>query len=330
MIDNRQHREECLRTILTLDRRIWRQRMSEPRIAEFEAQFDGSFADQRLERVLALELLSRFTYYGDDEVKSLVRSLYRDHYRYPLIEEHRERNADTVDRQLIVDYIEACLNGTRFMPLGGSSGSGSLIAYHFRTQNSLPQSLFSNPSEVMGLAPAELRKIRRLVVLDDVCGSGGSALRFAGRKLSPIASRFQAEGFDQPAVLYLALCGTERGLQTVRGGSYALAEAAVFVDATYRVCGPESRYFGEQRNRHGDAIDLAGGTTVLKGYGERLFPAHPLGFNDGQLLIGFAHNIHNNALPVMWSTAGDPPWLPPFERRGKSPSVADAAARLPS
>lgn len=330
MIDDRQHREECLRTILTLDRRIWRQRMSEPRIAEFETQFDGSFADQRLERILAIELLSRFTYYGDDEVKSLVRSLYRDHYRYPLIEEHREQNADTVDRRLIVDHIEACLNGTRFMPLGESSGSGSLIAYHFRTQNSLPQSLFSSPSEIMDLASAELRQIRRLVVLDDICGSGGSALRFASRKLSPIASRFQAEGFEQPALLYLALCGTEGGLQAVREGPYARAEAAVFFDVTYRVCGPESRYFGERRNRHGDAIDLAEGTTVLRGYGERLFPAHPLGFNDGQLLIGFAHNVPNNSLPVMWSTAGDPPWLPPFERHGKNPCVADAAARLPS
>jgi hypothetical protein len=324
-----QHREDCLRIIFTLDRRIWREHIVEPRIAEFESQFVGEYAEEHLEHILAIELLSRFTYFGEDEVKSLVRSLYRDHYRYPIIEAFREGNADTVDRSVIVEHFESALTETRFVPLGGSASSGELIAYYFRTKNNLPQSLFESPGTILGHSKAALSGIRRIVVLDDICGSGGTATRFMNQELAPIVERFLEFGLDKPSMTYLALCGTSDGLDSARTTAYERAEAAVFVDRTYRVCDSDSRYFGAKRNRHGDSIDLTEGATVLRGYGTTLFPSHPLGFRDGQLLIGFAHNIPNNSLPIMWSTAGSPSWTPPFERHGKNPTVATAAAGVP-
>ena len=254
----------------------------------------------------------------------------RDYYRYPLVEAYRESHEDTVDRELIVNYLETSLNGTRFVPLGGPAGSGSLIAYYFRTQNNLPESLFASPSEIADLDFDHLAQIQLLVVLDDICGSGGTARHFALDELHPLGRRFLEAGHPEPTTVYLALCGTSDGLDVARDSGYERAEAAVFVDRTYRVCDAESRYFGVGRNRHDDAIALEEGALVLRGYGERLFPAHPLGFRDGQLLLGFTHNIPNNTLPIMWSTAGDPKWLPPFERHAKNPNVANAAARLPT
>lgn len=52
-------------------------------------------------------------------------------------------------------------------------------------------------------------------------------------------------------------------------------------------------------------------------YGARLWPAFPLGYRDGQLMIGFHHNTPDNTLPVLWFDRPNPPWTPMFRRYHK-------------
>ena len=40
-------------------------------------------------------------------------------------------------------------------------------------------------------------------------------------------------------------------------------------------------------------------------YGKMAYPKAPLGFDDGQLLIGFSHNIPDNTVPIIWSTENE-------------------------
>ena len=52
--------------------------------------------------------------------------------------------------------------------------------------------------------------------------------------------------------------------------------------------------------------------------GEQLVPSHPLGYRDGQLLLGFSHNTPDNTLPVFWYEERDGPnWRPMFRRYPK-------------
>jgi hypothetical protein len=54
-------------------------------------------------------------------------------------------------------------------------------------------------------------------------------------------------------------------------------------------------------------------------YGQHLWAADPLGYKDGQLLLGFSHNTPDNTLPIFWSE-GHPPrlWEPMFKRYHKN------------
>ena len=52
---------------------------------------------------------------------------------------------------------------------------------------------------------------------------------------------------------------------------------------------------------------------IMKGYGERIAPSMPLGFDDGQYAIAFRHNTPNNSLPIFWSDRND--WFPIMKRK---------------
>lgn len=61
-----------------------------------------------------------------------------------------------------------------------------------------------------------------------------------------------------------------------------------------------------------------GGLSLAQRFGRRLQPNHPLGYRDGQLLLGFAYNTPDNSLPIIWSSGTrDVPWTPVFKRYSK-------------
>lgn len=61
--------------------------------------------------------------------------------------------------------------------------------------------------------------------------------------------------------------------------------------------------------------------SICQKYGEKLYPKHPLGYDDSQLLIAFEYNTPNNTLPIIWSSTNNESsnietiWHPIFERR---------------
>lgn len=51
-------------------------------------------------------------------------------------------------------------------------------------------------------------------------------------------------------------------------------------------------------------------------YGKKCYKDHPLGYDNGQLLIGFYYTVPNETLPIFWSDSNG--WNRLFERYGKS------------
>ena len=54
---------------------------------------------------------------------------------------------------------------------------------------------------------------------------------------------------------------------------------------------------------------------MCKRVGAQLNPSAPLGYGGCQLLLGFAHNVPNNTLPIFWLQ--DEAWFPVFKRYHK-------------
>jgi hypothetical protein len=72
--------------IKTLNETVWERRATDPTITEWLDNFAPPSVAAPDERAHALFLLSNFMYFGDREIRGLLKALYRDLYRYPIIE----------------------------------------------------------------------------------------------------------------------------------------------------------------------------------------------------------------------------------------------------
>lgn len=275
---------------------------------------DSSIGSLDEQQIHALFLLSRFMYFGRIQMRELLRSMYRDLFRYRIVEHVRRSNSDTLDEGLIRAEFDKALRQTRFLGVGNPSESGTHLLYYFRQENALDKSLFINTHSIFdraGPQPVKLRDptVDRYVFIDDFCGSGEQGEQYS----KDIVETIKTLNADAE-VCYYVLFATAHGLERIRQATKFSHAAAVFeLDESYRCFGPESRYFGNAPT--GVTKDYA--ENMAGHYGKRLVPMHPLGYLASQLLIGFYHNTPDNTLPIVWYAEPTPPWVPLFRRYPK-------------
>jgi len=265
------------------------------------------------ERLHALHLLAQFMYFGSREMRELLRSLYRDQFRYPLVERIRRENGNTLDFDFIEREYADRLRRTRFIGVGNPAESGTHLLYYFRQENKLARSLFIHTHQIFtrdntGRRPPALRSpdVNYYVFIDDLCGSGQQAREYSVDIVEEI-KRLKPEA----VVGYYVVVGTSDGLDEVRGNTQFDEVRALYeLDRTFRCFAPESRYFTAQDV----GIDKAFAEDTCRRYGGALLPLHPVGYRDSQLLLGFHHNVPDNTLPVIW---GEDNWRPVFRRYPK-------------
>ena len=305
------------RKLKILDEGIWEGRAGQVAIEMWLANFDGDENDPNSERYHALYLLSRFMYFGETEIRQLLKALFRDLYRHPIANAARGV-VGTTDPHAVAALVDAELQATRFLGLGNPAESGAHLLYYFRQENALPKHLFLDTHQLfdrrMDSRSARLRDVavRNLVFIDDFCGSGETALDYSTTVLPSILATAARTGVKVTTSLYF-LFGLEDALDEVRRtGQFDVVDAVVQLDATYKSMEPTSRYF-----KAADPLpDRSLARAFCEKYGLELMPFHPLGYKDGQLLIGFHHNVPDNTLPIIWSD-DDPNWVSMFRRYEK-------------
>lgn len=306
--------DDLKRTIKILNERIWENKATWPTVEAWLANFVGAKDNVEVEKLHALYLLAQFHYFGARETRALLRALFRDIYRYPIIERIRKQNNDTIDEDLIKDLFLQELQATRFLGVGNPSESGTHLLYYFRQENGLPKNLFINSHELFkqaGAADRNIRtpSIRRYVFLDDLCGSGQQAATYSKELLVDL-KRLEPKA----SVAYYVLFATTSALSHIRDKTLFDEVSCVFdLDPSFKCFEEGSRYFSEDDN----GIDRQKARDICLHYGERLWLDHPLGYRDSQLLIGFHHNTPDNTLPVIWFDEPGSPWRPIFKRYPK-------------
>lgn len=309
-------REDLVQKLKTLADSLWGDVVDWPMVLEWLDNFAEDAPGVLSERLHALFLLSQFMYFGGREMRELLKSLFRDLYRYPIVEHLRRANHDTVDAGLLQGLFAAELDRTRFLGVGNPSESGTHLLYYFRQQNGLHSELFINTHEIFQRigAPTTLSlrapDVTRYVFVDDFCGSGTQAIDYSTglvadiKRLSP-----------RVRVAYYVLFATAQGLANVRGRTQFDDVNAVFeLDDSFRCFGASSRYF----RLPSPELQKAFAEQMTRTHGSHLFPAWPLGYRDGQLLIGFYHNVPDNTLPIIWRSRDDAvSWVPIFRRYPK-------------
>ena len=219
----------------------------------------------------------------------------------------------------ILKQYQALEHGYRFMMLGNPSESSAILLYYFRQENSLPKELFAHPQEVLRTDPngqyvgvlPKASNATRYIFVDDLCGSGVQAKAYATRIVQALRQYCGSIEVD-----YYVLFGTEEGLNALRRtGEFDTVEAVLELDSSFKVLESESRLF--QGDESG--IDRSAVRATCVKYGSRLWPRYPLGYEDGQLLLGFSHNTPDNTLPIFWggNQAQVGPWKSLFTRHTK-------------
>ena len=303
--------------IKTLSETVWERRAREPAITEWLDNFAASNPSAPDERMHALFLLSNFMYFGSRQIRELLKALYRDLYRYPILETIRRANHDTLDAAVIDPLFKAEREATRFFGVGNPSESGCHLLYYFRQENALPKNLFIHTHRVFtragGLGELQLRDptVKQYIFIDDFCGSGKQGTEYS-RDLVEEIKRLNPHVF----VAYYVLFATTAGINKVRNETaFDKARAIYELDLSFKCFSTDSRYF----RTPGAGIDPRFCEEMCRKYGANMGPApHVLGFEDSQLLIGFHHNTPDNTLPIIWfDEPGGIPWKPIFRRYPK-------------
>ena len=157
--------------IKTLNETLWDNKAQNPKIVAWLDNFEDE-----TEKEYALFLLSKLMYFNDSNIRRLLRMLYKDLFRYPIIEDIRKKNNNTLDERLIEDSFQERLKNTRFLGVGDPSESGGYLLYFFRQENCLMKQLFVNIDDVITNNKLnEQNKDVNFVFIDDICGSGMQA-----------------------------------------------------------------------------------------------------------------------------------------------------------
>lgn len=312
--------ELLLAKIMILNEHVWEGRVPRPRIDEWLENFTGKVAPLEQERLHALYWLSQFMYFGGKEIRVLVRSLYRDLFLKPLIQEARLKlpAGSTIDD--LKRKVASELASTRFFGLGNPSESGAHLLYYFRQESQLPKESFMDAVRIFtrdSNGQRQIRKpeIKRYVFLDDICGSGDTAIDYSEEVVSELK-----EMKRDAIASYYCLFASSGGMERVRTSSqFGQNCGAVYeLDDSYKCLTPGTRHFS---GHSFSEIDEALAFQMARTYGDLIDDRYTAGWKSTEMLLGFHHNTPDNTIGIIWSDSSWGgsliPWTPIFRRYPK-------------
>ena len=315
---------------------LWENRVLKPCIQDWLENFEEEEQD------VALYLLSKCMYFSNACIRSILRALYRDLYRVPIIQAIRAANGGTLNEKVIETEFHQQLMKTRFLGVGNPSESGVHLLYYFRQENKIPKKLFINTDDLYEVKSTEkliLRdkctEIEHVVFIDDLCGSGQQVKRDNNVKRCVENLR----RLDRPLkISYLMMFGTKAGIDIVRNATlvgsdvklFDEVEAVMELNESYKCFSDGSRYFNndefkEQARRIAYKYGKELTSKIVKkdypqkneDYHKKIVENCALGFGNCQLLLSLHHNTPNNTLPIIWYEEDDEEWTPIFKRYNK-------------
>lgn len=295
---------------------VWERKALWPDIKKWLDNFiKDEFDAEKDEQIQMLYLISQFMYFGSREMRELLKSIYRDKYRYSVIERIRKQNSDTTDEALINSLYSCELNKTRFLGVGNPSESGTHLLYYFRQESGLPKDLFINTHEITKRSGEKtvLRDpmVKEYVFIDDLCGTGNQACDYSHEIVNDIKTLN-----PNAVVSYYVLFAMSDGIKKVKSDSaFDIVDSVYEFDDTFKCFGEYSRHFQNVKF----PICKSRAQSISYRHGMKLQPGLPLGYKDCQLLVGFHHNTPDNTLPIIWHEEGvNNTWNAIFKRYNKN------------
>ena len=279
---------EMLRQIMITGEAAWQNRISRGQVERWLSNFTGQVFSTAYERRLALWLLCNFVFYNQNEVHHLCKTAFRELLHYTL---------NSLPRQDDRDWNEAAniiLDNTRFYHSGRPGESGAFILYFFRQVNDLGvRNFLTQPDKLP-------RNVDTVVFVDDVVLSGTQATRYLNRAT--------ADYDEDKRKILLVFFSTDEAEDLLKRNDIVVVSCIKLHE--------RSKCFSDHSNvfvNHPLHRDHC--RAIAEAYGEKIMPAHPLGYDDGQYAFGFYYNTPDNTLPIFWSEQEG--WIPIMKRYNK-------------
>lgn len=311
--------QSVLERIRRLAQDVWEGQVTGDDIGDWLDNFDGSDAPREIEWANALHLLAEFNHFGLREIREMLRAVYRDLYRYPIVQRIRAELGGTLDSEIVEKRFLSERAGTRFLGMGNPSESGAHLLYYFRQMSRLPKNLFIHQHEIFDQAAGSpgarlaIPGLRHLVFIDDLLGSGSQAQEYSELLLSAVRDAAALDGVDLK-ISYFTLFAKRDGLSAARALQFDEVATVHELMPSAEAFSVTSRAYVGTRAR---GVSKDAGRSLATTYGERIFPGSPRGWADGELLIGLHHNVPDNTLPIFWAEDPGQSWSPLFLRYDK-------------
>lgn len=259
--------------------------------------FKGEYFETKIERTLALLLLSQFVYYNHEEVKHLCKTIYSKLVHYSV-----KTNTQIANNE---DPIRELLRITRFYHLGKTGESSAFILYFFRQVNELPIKRF------LPKINAQPEDVQYIVFIDDVTLSDGEE---ASGKTKNQAYKYIKKLLEDEPKLNEKKLILLTFISSGKAFDYLKSKGITNISAIQ--LSNKDKCFNKSSMAFTDLEALTEPCKQMSEYyGKKLEPYHPLGYKDGQYLFSFFYNTPDNTLPIFWSS--DENWTPIFIRHKK-------------
>lgn len=303
--------ERVVENILQTSTVAWGQKVTRASLQRWLNNFTGeALGDQMAEQSLAAWLLANFTYYTQEEVRELCRTVFRKFVHEKLAQpKYQELNMP------ISDKIKQILQRTVFLPLGNISESGAVILFLFRGAAHLSKDIFEAPPNWMDLLKSGEKD--DVVLIDDVTLSGSQAIQY-----------IKDYSLDANVTL-LTFFATPEAIRNIRDKNPTLSPLyAILIDERSKLFSDSSFVFA---NKECQAL-RAVAHKMCTHYGKKIVEQelvstapymirYPLGFGDGQQMFAFFYNTPDNTLPIFWCDSAH--WSPIFSRTNKVYSIEE-------
>ena len=293
-IDIKKIKEQIMRTSIV----AWDNKIMESDIDIWLNNFDGSACgNKEIEQKIAAWMLLYFTFFTEDDIDELCKSLY---WKY-LHEKMLEMESNPTKYSGITNRIQYIKENTLFLPMGNPSESGGRILYNFRTKNNLPKKSFEQEKD----------SYENVVLLDDLTITGEQASGYVKKVKVTYENLYFATFFaTQDAIeeikkvkdiKLLSVCMLDDRTKAFHESSFTFSHNKI--QQTKLLAEQICRYYGMKIVNDFTSSD------------EEYMKSHPLGFGNSQQLIGFNYNTPDNVLPIMWGETSS--WKNIFTRAFK-------------
>ena len=273
----------------------WEQDVTWASIEAWCDNFKGEVESKETEEIYALFILSKFIYFGKSLVREMLRSLYREHIEAPIIQRIRRNLDHSLDSKKIRTLYQQEIGSTRFIGVGNPAESGAHLLYFFRQVNYLPKNIFTDISEAFSFRSHNGNveivqrnpQISRYIFFDDLVGSGNQACQYLLPYLSNIRNNNPNIDFQ-----FMSLFATSTGIERLNQKNIFDGKASCLfeLDSSFKAFTEDARYFKNPP----EWFDRSILERIIQHYGEILNPRIPLGYGNGQLLLGFSHvSVHS-------------------------------------